>query len=191
MAPATLEDVLHVRGVGEAIFAHLTPQEACAAACVSRRCNALACAPALYACLSFERLTPKRDGTPRVVSDAVLATLCRRAGASLRFLDIRTASCSRITPAGLKAALRGVNRSELQLRSFFRGVKPLWRPGKNGNEARFVYRAHIFCFNKRLTLGIFATADEAARAVDAHALRLGWPTARLNFPSENVAAAPL
>ncbi len=84
---------------------------------MSRLWNALACTPALYARLSFDRLTPKRDGRPRGVEDAVLATLCRRAGASLRALDIREKdACRGITPHGLDATLRGVDRSALELR---------------------------------------------------------------------------
>jgi hypothetical protein len=49
------------------------------------------------------------------VDDAALATLCRRAGASLRFLDIRAGACGGITRAGLEAALQGVDRSMLEL----------------------------------------------------------------------------
>ena len=113
MAPATLEEELRL--LGEAIFAQLTPQEACVAACVSRRFNALACAPSLYARLSFDALTPTRNGAPRAVDDAALAMLCRRAGASLRFLDIRAGACGGITRAGLEAALQGVDRSMLEL----------------------------------------------------------------------------
>jgi hypothetical protein len=55
---------------------------------VSHHCNALACTLALYARLSFDRLTPMRDALPRAVNDAALAMLCRRAGAWPRFLDI-------------------------------------------------------------------------------------------------------
>jgi hypothetical protein len=87
------------------------------AACVSRRFNALACTPALYARLAFERLTRKRDGQPRAVDDAALALLCRRAGASLRVLDLRDTCCRYgITHAGLEAAPQGADRGVLELR---------------------------------------------------------------------------
>jgi hypothetical protein len=88
----------------------------CRVACVSRRCNELACAPALYARLLFDRLTPMGNGRPRMLENAALATLCRRADASLRFIDVDAPSCRHITRVGLDVALQGVDRSVLALR---------------------------------------------------------------------------
>jgi hypothetical protein len=152
---------------------------------VSRRFNALACAPALYARLSFRNLTLTREGQPRVVDDAVLATLCRRAGASLRYLNVRRSVCRRITPAGLDAALQGVDRSVLRLRTLARH-RPLGSDGFRGvvmDTQRGRYKAHIRDEAGRMrSLGIHATAEEAARAYDARARQLGRPAAQLNFP---------
>jgi hypothetical protein len=160
------------------------PEELCAAACVSRRCNALACAPALYARLSFGRLTPKRDGQPRAVDDAALALLCRRAGASLRFLDICDECCRGITHAGLEAALQGVDRGVLELRV---SPRPSGLRGVSLMHGRFAARIRFACAPQHL--GYFASAVDAARAYDFRARQLGKPDDWLNYP-QDVAAAP-
>jgi hypothetical protein len=182
MASATLDDVLHVRGVGEAIVAHLPCDALCCVAAVSRHCNELACAPSLYARLSFDNLTPRSDGLPRMVSNMVLATLCRRAGASLlRFVDIRAFECVCITPDGLDAALQalGVDRSMVQVR-----MLRDWAP-KGG--VRWDERAQRWCTRvwnpatETLAAFMFFDSEAAARCYD-DAVRAAGGTV-VNFPA--------
>jgi hypothetical protein len=197
MASVTLDDVLHVRGVGEAIVALLPCDALCCVAAVSRHCNELACAPSLYARLFFSRLTLKRNGRSRVVSDAVLATLCRRAGASLRFLNLRAGACARVTPAGLAAALQapGVDRGMLRVRmpdwtSEYAGVS--WHARTQRWHARFFWNpadtlqreehVHLPCTVATVRRCAFAfnEEEEAARCYDAMVRAHGG--AAVNFP---------
>ena len=60
-------------------------------------------------------------------------------------------------------------------RSGYRGVRE--RP--NG-----AFSVEIRSGDDRLSLGTYETADQAARAYDAAAWRLGRPRSRLNFPNE-------
>jgi hypothetical protein len=127
------------------------------------------------------------------VDDAALAALCRRAGASLRFLDIRCGtSCASITRAGLDATLQGVDRSALDLRVPSRLALPGAAIGIIGvMRSGAGYRACISVDGRAMSLGVHATADAAARARDTRARALGWPMWCLHFPNENdVAAAP-
>ena len=69
------------------------------AACVSRPWRAAAAHPSLWKHLSFE-------GCAFEVDDTTLTQLCARAGAALRTLDLDASACTRVTGAGLVAALR-------------------------------------------------------------------------------------
>jgi hypothetical protein len=102
LTPATLEDVMGVAGLGEAVLARLQPDELCVVACVSRRFKAAAYARALYARLDLRALAQ-----PQRVTDSVLALLCARAGGALRFLDVT--ACDAVTEGGLVTALRSVD----------------------------------------------------------------------------------
>ena len=60
-------------------------------------------------------------------------------------------------------------------RSGYRGV----REHPNGS-----FSAEIRSGDDRLSLGTYETAQQAARAYDAAAWRLGRPRSRMNFPNE-------
>ena len=68
-------------------------------ACVSRAWRAATTHPSLWEELSFERCAAR-------VTNAVVALLCARAGAALRTLRLDSGKCSRVTGAGMLAALR-------------------------------------------------------------------------------------
>ena len=68
-------------------------------ACVCRAWRAAAAHPLLWEELSF-------DGCRALVGNATLASLCARAGAALRTLSLEVEACSRVTAAGVLAALR-------------------------------------------------------------------------------------
>jgi hypothetical protein len=183
MEPATLDDVL--REVGELILAHLAPDDLCRLACVSRRCAALATTPALYASLSFDRLTQ-----PRALTEDALATLCRRAGGSLRMLDLRhEPACRGITEFGLEAALQGLDRAALELRiprprltrpeaCLLCGVR--WTRGLHPSGG--AWRAFIIVGGREEHLGTYVTPQEAARAHDDRMRALGLSLEWLNYP---------
>ena len=78
------------------------------AACVCRAWRAAAAAPALWTELSFERCAAR-------VTDAVLASVCARAGAALRTLRLDSDACTRVTGAGMVAALRGGGCADVHL----------------------------------------------------------------------------
>lgn len=70
------------------------------AARMCRAWRAAAAHPALREELSFERCM-------RCVNDAALASLCTRAGAALRTLNLDADVCETVTAPGILAALRG------------------------------------------------------------------------------------
>ena len=69
------------------------------AACVCRAWRAATAHSGLWEALSFERCAAR-------VSNATLASLCARAGAQLRTLYLDAEACTRVSAAGMLAALR-------------------------------------------------------------------------------------
>ena len=81
------------------ILPRLAPDSRARAACVSRAWRAATLHPALWEELRFERCAAR-------VTDATLASLCKRAGAALRMLNLEAVACKRVTSDGVLAALR-------------------------------------------------------------------------------------
>jgi hypothetical protein len=88
------------------------------AACVCRAWRVAAAHPNLWAELSFKGCTAHCD-------NATLASLCARAGAALHTLRLDADACSRVTAAGMVAALR---------KGGFTGVRRLTAPPLQENE---------------------------------------------------------
>lgn len=96
-------------------------------------------------------------------------------------VDHRNRDCLDNRRANLRHATREQNACNMPAKRNNRtGFKGIWFDAPRGK-----YRAEVQSEGRRIRLGQFATAEEAARAYDAAALRFHGEFAWLNFPDDN------